>query len=709
MKQTLLAEYVFGEMRAVYLKDETGHVSMRLVPAYMQITPEDCLYSESLVQIRLAGDAACGGFASGLTMRGSETTEHLILTEQKVKVDGEVQQVITDLEDDRENGLCAEHILEYRQKGRGVRVFTQVSNIGERDLCMELLTTFSMVGQAIGEEDLREEPDRYQIHRFRSKWSAEGREETRSLQELLLERSWSSWGTFSERFGAIGSLPVRSYFPYVALEDRVTHTITAAMLGGACSWQMELFRRDANLCISGGIADYEFGHWRKVLRPGDRMRTPDAWLTCVRSTDVDLNDLAAQYLTQTYDEEAGTASPNLPVLFNEFCTSWGYPTQREIAALTEQLVGKGIRYFVIDAGWYADEQGNWQGNQGDWEVNEKQFPEGMKRAVEAVQRAGMRAGIWFEPEVIGPDAKIRSEEAHVLKRDGYPIISGERRFFDMREPWTRQYLQRKLIRYLGVNDFNYLKMDYNESIGVGCDSVTSKMDGPGEGLRQSIEASEDFFREIRKKVPDLAIEICASGGHRLVPEMVNLADYLSFSDAHEEKEIPLIAASLQRLVPPRKLQIWAVIRKTDDRQRIVYSLISAMYGVLCLSGDAFELSREQWDVIGEGIHFYRQISPVIVHGMTYYLSAQPGSFRTPERNYATMRVSTDGRKVLVIIHSFRLGKAEEIKITLPASGYRIVSRLEAGEHKADLQGGDLTVRMEESWDAAAYLLTQEKR
>ena len=36
-----------------------------------------------------------------------------------------------------------------------------------------------------------------------------------------------------------------------------------------------------------------------------------------------------------------------------------------------------------------------------------------------------------------------------------------------------------------------------------------------------------------------------------------LGDLVSFSDAHEEKEIPIIAANIQRLVPPEKSQIWA--------------------------------------------------------------------------------------------------------------------------------------------------------
>ena len=82
------------------------------------------------------------------------------------------------------------------------------------------------------------------------------------------------------------------------------------------------------------------------------------------------------------------------------------------------------------------------------------------------------------------------------------------------------------------------------------------------------------FREIRKRIPELLMELRASGGHRMEPSMLMPGDMVSFSDAHEEKEIPVIAANIQRLVPPGKRQIWAVLRREDPARRIVYSIIS---------------------------------------------------------------------------------------------------------------------------------------
>ena len=49
----------------------------------------------------------------------------------------------------------------------------------------------------------------------------------------------------------------------------------------------------------------------------------------------------------------------LPIVFNEFCTTWGKPSEASILADLKALRGRKITYYVIDAGWYADEIKGW--------------------------------------------------------------------------------------------------------------------------------------------------------------------------------------------------------------------------------------------------------------------------------------------------------------------------------------------------------------
>ncbi len=51
---------------------------------------------------------------------------------------------------------------------------------------------------------------------------------------------------------------------------------------------MELYRRDDQLSLSGGLADREFGHWFKNLAPGETFTSPLAYVTTVKGNFDDL-------------------------------------------------------------------------------------------------------------------------------------------------------------------------------------------------------------------------------------------------------------------------------------------------------------------------------------------------------------------------------------------------------------------------------------
>jgi len=92
----------------------------------------------------------------------------------------------------------------------------------------------------------------------------------------------------------------------------------------------------------------------------------------------------------------------------------------------------------------------------------------------------MKAGIWFEFEVAGrQEAECFEKTDWLLHRDGIPITSGDRRFLDMRNPSVRSYLHDKVIDFLRSNGFDYLKIDYNETIGIGCETPVSRADLSG--------------------------------------------------------------------------------------------------------------------------------------------------------------------------------------------------------------------------------------
>ena len=72
-------------------------------------------------------------------------------------------------------------------------------------------------------------------------------------------------------------MPVRKYFPFIALEDSKAGTFVGAMLGIASSWQIEVeCREKQEFLVTGGLADRDFGQWTKKVPAGESFVTPDA-------------------------------------------------------------------------------------------------------------------------------------------------------------------------------------------------------------------------------------------------------------------------------------------------------------------------------------------------------------------------------------------------------------------------------------------------
>ena len=95
----------------------------------------------------------------------------------------------------------------------------------------------------------------------------EGRLKTETIQDLHLEKSWNGCARRIEKFGNTGSMPVRKYFPFLAMENSEDGTFIGFLMGHASSWQIEFSCKETqDFDVMGGIADRDMGHWMKKLR-----------------------------------------------------------------------------------------------------------------------------------------------------------------------------------------------------------------------------------------------------------------------------------------------------------------------------------------------------------------------------------------------------------------------------------------------------------
>ena len=618
---------------------------------------------KSQAEVKIIGEQYCGSYTCGLTMLGSGSMEGF----ETVTESGDVTVL------KRPDGLELNIENKKSPLSDATEVTTTVQNGGKEPLSMEMLTSVLLKGI---------KADR--IHRLLSFWSAEGKHKVDTVKDLDLEHSWSGHGVRVLKFGNLGTMPVRSFFPFVAVEDSDSGTFTAVMLYAPSSWQMEVLVKEGDaVSISGGLADRDFGHWTKKLMPGESYVAPKALFAVGNS----LEDVCDK-LVKAQDPDISPADNHMGIVFNEYCTTWGNPTIDNLKKLADKIAGKGIQYLVMDSGWYGKcgEDGYWWDYRGDWSINKKRFPNGLKELSDYIRDKGMIPGIWFEFENTSQKAPSFYENDHLVKKDGVPLTVGNVHFLDMEDSWVKEHLKQNVIDTLKDNNFGYIKVDYNDTMGMGCDGP----EGMGENLRQKVLATQDFFKKMRKEIPDLVIENCSSGGHRLEPSFMELASMASFSDAHECLSLPIIAANMHRVIKPSQSQIWAVMRAKDSDERLWYSICATFLGRMGLSGDVYDLSDHQWDILDKGMDFYGKVSDIIRDGKTTVISCSADSYNKPAGSQLVIRELGD--RALIVYHRFEDSSDLDkyaVDNGFDLKGYTVLEKY--GEAKTDFSAEALLV------------------
>ena len=252
--------------------------------------------------------------------------------------------------------------------------------------------------------------------------------------------------------------------------------------------------------------------WSTVLEPGGGFTTVPVALAV---SDAGLTG-GLQVLTRHRRavRRPNADDENLPVIFNDYMNAlWGDPTTEKLLPLVDAAAAAGAEYFVVDCGWYTDEQ-NWWDLPGDWRESTRRFPGGLVEVFDHIRARGMVPGLWLEPEVVG----VRSERARELPdeaffcRDGVRVFENERYQLDFRHPAVLAHLDATIDRLVGEYGVGYLKFDHNINAAPGTD-VDS--DSPGDGLLGHVRAVSAWLDGLFARHPDLVVENCASGGLRV--------------------------------------------------------------------------------------------------------------------------------------------------------------------------------------------------
>lgn len=182
----------------------------------------------------------------------------------------------------------------------------------------------------------------------------------------------------------------------------------------------------------------------------------------------------------------------------------------------DRVAGKGLRYFMLDAGWYPGPRESFSAGVGNWRVDDAKFPHGLEAVAERVRANGMAMGLWIEPERAHNTSELALRHpSWLLDAPGH-----EWSLVNFAMPEVRAYFREVIGDLIRRLDLRWLKWDCN------IDPLPYWQAAGDGGLAHlgHVGGVWETFDWIRSTFPDLTLENCASGGNRL--------DWATFSRAH---------------------------------------------------------------------------------------------------------------------------------------------------------------------------------
>jgi alpha-galactosidase len=542
-------------------------------------------------------------------------------------------------------------------------------------------------------------PDLRDVTWVAGRWGAETQVQRQPLSAAAL--------VLESRSGKTGF----EYQPYAALSSP-DHTVVAELLWSG-NWEMQARRLpDGRVHLSAGLNDWGLRHG---LWPGEKLELPGVFLLCAKG---DLN--AATQKLHEYRRRFPLPDNQhpIPVQYNSwYAFSERVPVakMKEAAAAAAEL---GCESFVLDAGWYTTEVDRpgegWWLRAGDWAVDRKWFPNGLAELSDYCHTKGIDFGIWFEPEAVGPGARIRREHPEWLHAAGGRVTPPDQRgILNLGVPEARACVRERILEVLRSTKAEWMKWDFNTDLGQGGWAPGTPAElAHQDPLIAHYRGLYQLQADIRQALPTLTLEMCAGGGGRFdaaimanahvnwmsdqTQPLMNLAIHFGSHLAHCAFECNDWLVEW----PPHS----AAGAEADVRGDLAFRLRVAMLGSFGLSAPLDRWTEEDRAVARAHITWYKQIiQPIILNGDQYFLTDPPPLDGNGDWAAAWYAARNGERGVLF---AFRLaGTDPQRLLALPGLAPEARYRLRTPEGWTEVRAGDelaegLLVEIDEHFHSA---------
>jgi alpha-galactosidase len=287
---------------------------------------------------------------------------------------------------------------------------------------------------------------------------------------------------------------------------------------------------------------------RLRLFPGEEIRTPRILALFWQGERLRGHNLLRRFLLAHHRPRAAGA----PLPTPRCDANWGSTPATTHLANIRKIVAHQlpVDYYWIDAEWFGD--GAWWRNPGNWSVKKDLYPQGFRPLSDLLHASGLKFLLWFEPERVCEGTPWYTEHANWLlevpparrvynwgqsQEDPRWVkneslrnqIQENDRLFNLGIPEAREFLEDFISRKIEEFGLDCFRHDAN----IAPLEFWRAADAPErQGMTEIrwVEGLYGFWDELRRRHPNLLIDVCASGGRRIDLETVGRCIPLTRTD-----------------------------------------------------------------------------------------------------------------------------------------------------------------------------------
>ena len=294
--------------------------------------------------------------------------------------------------------------------------------------------------------------------------------------------------------------------------------------------------------------------------------------------------------------------------------------QELLGNLMKEAKHLGVDMFLLDDGWFGNKhpRNDDHAGLGDWEAMRSKLPGGIPALIQLSKEAGVKFGIWIEPEMVNPKSDLF--EAHpewairLPNRETYYYRN--QLVLDMSNPKVQDYVFNVVDKIMTENpEMAYFKWDCNSPItNIYSPYLENKQ---GQLYIDHVRGVYNVFNRVKAKYPNLPIMLCSGGGARCDYEALKYFTEFWCSDNTDPIESIYIQWGFSQIFPSKAM--CAHVTSWNKNTSVKFRTDIASMCKLGFDLGLKDLNADELTYCQDAVANWKRLKKVILDGEQYRL------------------------------------------------------------------------------------------